>query len=326
MPINPDAQKPAVICLVTPVFNDWAPLTRLLAEIDGIAASSGFTVDVVVVNDASTGPGESPLDAMPARHAIAEVTILDLRANIGNQLAIAVGLNYAQKNRSFDALLTMDSDGEDQPADIARLVAAWRANPGNLIVAERTKRSETKSFKMMYRMYRWIFYLLTGRSISFGNFALTPAALLPILLSRPELIHHFAATLLRTRLPITRVPTVRGTRYGGVSQMNTPALVLVAIGALSVFSDVLFSRLLIAAALLGLACGAGAGFVTIIRLFTDLAFPNWATTVIGFLTLLAAQAVILILCTGFLLLTSRALMLLTSLETSKLIQRVRAHG
>ena len=86
---------------------------------------------------------------------------------------------------------------------------------------------------------------------------LIPASLLQSVLSRPELIHHVAATLLRTRLHITQVPTMRGQRYAGVSQMNVPALVTHAIGALSVFSDVLFSRLLIGASLVGFLCAAG---------------------------------------------------------------------
>ena len=38
------------------------------------------------------------------------------------------------------------------------------------------------------------------------------------MLSRPELVNHIAATLLRTQLPIVNVPTERGQRYSGSSQ------------------------------------------------------------------------------------------------------------
>jgi hypothetical protein len=57
-----------------------------------------------------------------------------------------------------------------------------------------------------------------------------------------------------------------------------------------------------------------------------LAFPNWATSVISFLTLLAAQALVLILCLAFLMLTSRSAMLLTSMEVSRLVKRVRHYA
>lgn len=306
------------VCLVTPVFNDWEALGQLLSDLDTTFETAGIVLDVVVINDGSTSGAPAKLEG--PRKIVRDVRIINLRANVGHQLAIAAGLNYAYRHKKFDAALIMDSDGEDRPSDAIKLVQAWRANPDHLIVAERAKRSESTAFKLFYFFYRTIFRLLTGQSISFGNFSLIPAALLPAVLNRPELMHHIAATLLRAKLPVGRVPTKRGVRYAGNSQMNMPALVLHAVGALSVFSDVLFSRILIASAALGVLCGAGSAFVAFLRLFTDLAFPNWATTVISFLALLAAQAVVLILCTGFLLLTNRATMLLTALETSRLIQ------
>ncbi len=123
---------------------------------------------------------------------------------------------------------------------------------------------------------------------------------------------------------MVRVPTDRGRRYAGSSHMNLPALVLHAVGALSVFSDVLFSRLLIWASLFGVACGTGILGVSILRLATDLAIPGWTTTAIGVLTILAVQMVLLILCTGFLLIWSRSVMLLTTPESSGLLSRARS--
>src|SRR5207247_5415223 len=108
-----------------------------------------------------------------------------------------------------------------------------------------------------------------------------------------------------------------------VPRKNMPALVLHAVGALSVFSDILFSRLLIASSLFGLLCVAGMIVVAVLRMLTDLAIPGWATNAMGALAILVAQMVILILCTGFLLLSSRSTMILTTLEGSKLLARRR---
>ena len=328
-PDDPDAMTPAsapTLCLVTPVFNDWAALRRLLSELDAVLRQAGLRLDVIVVNDGSARRDVEATKPDPAWAAIREITLIDLRANVGHQLAIATGLHYAQQNRKFDALLIMDADGEDRPADALKLIEAWRETGNALVVAERTKRSESWSFKAFYHVYRYVFRMLTGKMISFGNFSLIPAALLPEILSRPEVVHHIAATLLRSRLPIIRVPTIRGQRYAGSSQMNMPTMVLHAVAALSVFSDVLFSRILIATAFIGVSCGIGTIFVAAVRFFTPYAFPNWATTVVSFLTLLAAQAVVLILCTGFLLLTNRASLLLTSMEVMRLVKEVHVHA
>lgn len=310
------------ICLVIPVFNDWPALLRLFAELNASFTETGVSFDAIIVNDASTLPDDAMLGGATGG-AITTICILDLRANVGHQMAIATGLHYAQESRSFEAALVMDADGEDRPADALRLLQAWRTDRDKIVVAARSKRSEPLAFKLFYRLYRALFRLMTGRSISFGNFSLIPGSALPAVLSRPELIHHLAATLLRTRLPLVTVPTQRGQRYCGQSQMNMPSLVLHALGALSVFSDILFSRMLIAMALIGSLCGLGAVFVTALRLFTPYAFPNWATTVIGFLTLLTGQMIMIALFSGFQLLMGRSHALLTTLESARLIKAVR---
>ena len=320
-----DSAAPS-LCLVTPVFNDWPALQLLLIDLERELGPSAVRLDVIAVNDGSAIADAEPLRPQPGWTHIGQITVIDLRANVGHQLAIATGLHYVQRHRKFDAVLIMDADGEDQAADAVRLIETWRTSGNTVVVAERAKRSESTMFKIFYHIYRGIFRLLTGRAISFGNFSVIPALLLPEVLSRPEIIHHIAATLLRTRLPLIRVPTIRGRRYGGASQMNMPAMVLLAVNALSVFSDVLFSRILIATAFICVACGLGSIFVTFLRLFTTLALPNWATTVVSFLTLLAAQAVVLILCTGFLLLTNRTSLLLTSLEAMRIVKDVRSYG
>jgi polyisoprenyl-phosphate glycosyltransferase len=242
--MNATGDKPA-ICVVMPVFNDWRALPQLLSNLAEAFRSSGTVLDIILVNAASTENCDFEIERSIVRDVISEIT--DLRVNVGHQIAITAGLHFAQQHKAFTAVLIMDADAEDQPDDAAKLVAISRNQPDHLIAAKRTKRSESAIFRGFYFLYRAIFRLLTGRAISFGNFMLIPAALLPSVLSRPELIHHVAATLLRTRLPITQVPTTRGQRYFGASQMNVPALVTHAIGALAVFSEVLFSRLLIGA-------------------------------------------------------------------------------
>ena len=317
---------PPSLCLITPVFNDWAAVRRLLSELEIILSRANRRLAVLVVNDGSAEDGTEAIKPDPNWTAIKEVSMIDLRANVGHQLAIATGLQYAQQHLNFDAVLIMDADGEDQPADALKLIKVWEGTRDAVVVGKRTKRSESLSFKVFYHVYRIVFRLLTGKNISFGNFSLIPASLLAVILSRPEVVNHIAATLLRSRMPIIGVPTIRGQRYAGNSQMNMPTMVLHAVAALSVYSDVLFSRLLIATAFIGVSCGAGTIFVTALRIFTPYAFPNWATTVVSFLTLLAAQAVVLILCTGFLLLTNRASLLMTSMEAMRLVKKVHVHA
>jgi len=314
------------ICVLTAVYNDWPALSRLLTDMETEFASDRVRIDVVVVNDASTFDMEQDFRTWTGKPVIQSISVLDLRANFGNQFAVATGLRYVAEHRAFDAVLVMDADGEDTIADARRLIREWRQHRDSIVVARREKRSESALFKLFYALYQFTFRLLTGKTIAFGNFSVLPHTQIQAIAGRPELPHHYSATLLRTKLPLIEIPTERGRRYAGKSSMNFPGLVFHAVAGLSVFSEVLLSRLLIATATVASFCAIGIIFVVCFRLFTSLAFPNWATTVISFLALLASQSILLILSSGFLLLMGRSSILLTSLETARMVRGIRTYG
>src|SRR5581483_5557700 len=135
--------------------------------------------------------------------------------------------------------------------------------------------------RLGYFAYRLLFHLLTGRSISFGNFSLLPMAAVGRLVHTPALWHNLAAAIMRSRIAYGTVPTERGERYAGRSRMNFVSLIVHGMSAMSVYTDMIFVRVLIAAGVvLGLSLLGIVG-VTLIRLMTDLAIPGWASTVAG---------------------------------------------
>lgn len=61
----------------------------------------------------------------------------------------------------------------------------------------------------------------------------------------PELWNHFAATLLRSRLPLVGLFISKGRRSHGHSKMNFVSLVNHGLSAAAVLVDVVFARVLI---------------------------------------------------------------------------------
>lgn len=260
------------VAVVVPVLDDWDCLRRLLPDV-GAAGVRG-SVSVIVVDDGSLEP--CPLRAADvAGQGLERVEVVQLAANLGHQRAIAIGLARAAELGSFDYVVVMDSDGEDIPARIPELLAAAQANPGAAAVAQRGTRSEGVRFVLFYRLYRWLFTLLTGQRIDFGNFAVLPGAALTRLLHMPDLWNNFPATLIRSRLPIVRVRIDRGERYVGTSRMNFTSLVNHGLGAMSVFMDRTFVRLLVAVSVGLVAMGAVAVVALVVRLSTHVALPGW---------------------------------------------------
>src|SRR5262249_37876231 len=152
-----------------------------------------------------------------------------------------------------------DGDGEDDPADVPRLVQRCREEGFEKIVfAERTRRSETLAFRAFYGLYKVVHVLLTGIRGRVGNFSVVPPARLESLVVVSELWNHYAAAAFKSRQPLCLVPTRRASRLQGRSRMNFVDLVAHGLSAISVFGETVGVRLLVLACLLILMALLGA--------------------------------------------------------------------
>lgn len=274
------------IAIVTPVLNDWESLSKLVTTLIAQEDIRNSSIRVLCVDDGSTSV-QFP-DEFTFSHPIESLDVLCLQANQGHQRAIALGLAYVHKNYSFDIVIVMDSDGEDRPEDVSALLNAHSETPDSIIVAERRRRSEGFGFKLFYQFYKLIFALLTGRPISFGNFSLIPRARLPNVIFNAGIWNNFAATILKSRIPIVFVGTNRGERYFGSSKMNFTSLMIHGMSAISIFTDVVIGRIIAFLCMISVGVAALVVAVIYLKFATTVFVPGYATYVILFaLTTLA---------------------------------------
>jgi glycosyltransferase involved in cell wall biosynthesis len=294
------------IAILTPVFNDWESLAELLRRIDALEWPAAFTLRVAVVNDGSTLPTPDKLAESFNFSRISTISLIDLACNLGHQRAIALGLAILAQERTADLVVVMDSDGEDDPNDIARLLAVYPNRPDCVVVALRAKRSEGIGFRLGYIAYRLIFRLLVGRNIRFGNFCVMSLELAQRLAHSPSTWSHLAATLLRSNLHVITVQTHRAQRFAGTPSTSLISLLAHGLSGLAVFSDYVFARLLLVASMLAVIAFVGGLTVVSVRAFTDLAIPGWATGAAGIFALLFMQALMLFLIGALQLLATRS--------------------
>jgi glycosyltransferase involved in cell wall biosynthesis len=304
MPDSSTARETELVILL-PLFNDWNAAGKLLPLIDEALVRSALHAGVIVVDDGSTEQAPPEFGVGPF-HALAPVGVLRLRRNLGHQRAIAVGLAYIERQVPCDAVIVMDADGEDAPADIPVLVERCRRERHERIVfAERSRRVEAAVFRILYQAYRALHRLLTGHGVRVGNFSVIPRARLTGLVVVSELWNHYAAAVFRSRQPYVTVPTSRAPRLEGRSQMSFVSLVVHGLSAISVYGDLVFVRLIVFAVVLAGFSAVGLCVVVAIRLFTTLAIPGWATFTSGILVLVLLQAVLFVAVLTFLGLSIR---------------------
>ncbi len=318
---NTSATPARSLGIVIPVFNDWAALAVLVRKLDDLTASLPFPVTVMVVNDGSSRQPEALWEAPPLH--LAAVELVTLSCNLGHQRAIATGLSEMVRRKAFSMILVMDSDGEDSPEDLVGMLQAADSEPSSIVVASRRKRSEGFVFQAFYSVYKIAFRWLTGREIDFGNFCLLPAEAARKLVHTPDCWNHLAAAIVKSCLPIVRVLTARGRRYGGKSSMNLVSLVVHGFSAISVFSDAVLTRLFLFVGLMCLAAVGSGLAAAFVRLFTDLAIPGWATNVLGLSVLLLAQSLTVLVVLVFSNLSNRsAIPFIPGFQSAAFISRI----
>jgi hypothetical protein len=290
-----DGHSPYRVALICPVLDDWESIVLLLRSVADHFADQDVSLQALIVDDGSARRWDWTMISLPLAPCLISIEILRLVLNLGHQRAITVGLVEACSRPEIDAVLIMDGDGEDQPQDAVRLIAEVR-NSGHVALALRAVRSESLLFKTFYKLYKIAFRALTGRHIAFGNFSAMSSEAAWRLTHMPELWNNLAGAILRSRLPIRLLPTARGRRYAGHSSMSLVALIMHGLGAMSVYADVVVTRVLIAAGFLSTITIAGIVVAVLVKLLTNLAIPGWTTNVVGILVIMLIQ---LILVAGF---------------------------
>ncbi len=299
----PFSDDPIVILL--PVFNDWDAFEMLLERLDEVLFRQGLEAEVLVVDDGSSIPGGVPIRGGELA-AIRQIRVLRLRRNLGHQRAIAVGLAYVEANLPCRAVVVMDSDGEDDPRDVPRLLQQCQAEQYRKIVfAERSKRSESWAFCVFYAVYQLLHRLLTGQRVRVGNFSVIPRPRLTSLVGVAELWNHYAAAVFKSRQPCCGIAACRAPRLAGRSRMSFVSLVIHGLSAISVHADVVGVRLLIASLTGILLVAAGLAAIVAVRLLTTLAIPGWATSAAGLLAVVLLELVLFSIVFCFMTLSNR---------------------
>ena len=123
----PFQRDPVPLSVVVPVRNEAENILPLLAEIHAALERHG-EFEVVYVDDGSRDATPSRLAEAQARYP--RLRVLAHRDSCGQSAALMTGMRAARG----DWVATLDGDGQNDPADIPKLLAArdGAARPGNL--------------------------------------------------------------------------------------------------------------------------------------------------------------------------------------------------
>ncbi len=119
--------KPTTLrwCVLIPCFNEESAIRDVVASVLALG------VALIVVDDGST-------DRTTERVADMPLTLLRQPARFGKGEALRCGFREARR-QGYDAVLTMDGDGQHLASDIPRIAAVAAAYPNHLVIGARLR-------------------------------------------------------------------------------------------------------------------------------------------------------------------------------------------
>ena len=132
-----------VVSVVVPVFNEEENMSILQSELR--AALKGLDHELVFVDDGSTDRSAEKIEPAP------NVQILRFEKNTGQSAALYAGIKAARGQ----TIVMIDSDLQNDPADISRLLAEI-SRGADLVCGYRTKRKDTVAKRLTSRIANFV--------------------------------------------------------------------------------------------------------------------------------------------------------------------------
>ncbi|MCJ7738036.1 MAG: glycosyltransferase family 2 protein [Anaerolineae bacterium] len=124
------------LSVVLPVYNEAESLPAVIPEISGVLKEIGRAYEIVAVDDGSSDGSVDVLRSLQTREP--NLRIIEFRRNFGQTAAFSAGFDYARG----DIIITLDADGQNDPADIPRLLAVMEERDCDLVNGWRQDRKE----------------------------------------------------------------------------------------------------------------------------------------------------------------------------------------
>jgi len=264
--------KQSTVSVVLPLLNEAGVLPRLLADLKHVLTSTGCKWNIVLVNDGSTDGSAELLDAMA--YSDKRLKVIHLSRSFGQQAAVQAGLTAAHG----DAVVLMDSDGQDDPTAIPEMIRRW-AYGDDVVYAVQFGRKENIFKRLLFRSLHNVLHSVASIAIprNAGNFGLIDRRVADILIQMDESDQYFPGLRSWVGFKQSALRVERFARHDRFPRVSIFGLFGLAKNALVGFSRVPLQAFYWLAGTCAAVCVSCIFFAFFHRLVTGAAVPGWAS-------------------------------------------------
>jgi len=144
------------ISIVIPLFNERESLEPLIEWIDRVIKKSGFSHEVILVDDGSKDDSWDVIKNL--QQSFPAIVGIKFRRNYGKAAALHCGFDKA----AGDVVITMDADLQDSPDEIPELVRLIQEDGYDLISGWKKKRYDPIGKRWPSKFFNFIAQLTSG--------------------------------------------------------------------------------------------------------------------------------------------------------------------
>jgi dolichol-phosphate mannosyltransferase len=263
------------ITIIIPVFNDEEVLKELQSRLQIMLNENHYQYKIIFIDDGSTDNSWNIITELQNNDS--NICGLKLLRNFGQQNAIAAGLDYAEG----DVVVIMDSDLQDKPEDIPKLISALEENDASMAIAKWIRRKDSFCKKFVSKLFYSVSQKITNLHYELGLGVFRAI--------RGEVVEELKKYNEKTSTPISllywigvdyvTVPLERDARFAGKSGYNLHKMLKLSMDRIFSFSMFpirasIYSGIIISLLSFTLA------IIFIIRRIMNLVAPGWTSIVV----------------------------------------------
>lgn len=143
------------LSVVVPVYNEEGNIQKLHQEIKQVCEDNHYQYEIIFINDGSTDQTDKVC------RTLKPLKYIRFRKNYGQTAAMDAGIKIAQ----YEYIVTLDGDGQNDPADIPRMIKYLEENDLDVVSGWRKNRKDSFMKKFTSRGANFLRYLLVHDGI-----------------------------------------------------------------------------------------------------------------------------------------------------------------
>jgi dolichol-phosphate mannosyltransferase len=276
-----------------PCYNEQEVISfthdRLLQVMKDLTADKKLRCEIIYVDDGSQDQTANLLTNLSK--TTAEVRVVLLSRNFGQQLATAAGLQHA----SGDCAVTIDADLQDPPELMAEMVRLWRTG-FDVVYGQRLERTGESRFKIetARAFYRGLNALSDiDIPIDTGDFRLIDRCIIDAIGEMPERDRYLRGMVAWAGFRQTVLPYRRDPRLAGKSKYPLSKLIRIAADGILSFSLAPLRFVITVGILIVFLAASLIVYALINRLFTNNWISGWTMLFTSIMMLGGVQLTVL---------------------------------